>query len=113
MHASTVLVLFLQKKQQSVEHICQNLKELNSAIVKRIDPEGKFSYTENDDFKSFLNNLKENHSIMKKEEKANLIKILPKTWSSGQLAKETGIPLNLICEARNNSLKIIRKQRND
>ena len=50
---------------------------------------------------------------MKKEEKANLIKILPKTWSSGQLAKETGIPLNLKCEARNNSLKIIRKQRSD
>ena len=50
--------------------------------MKRIDPEGKFNYTKNDDFKSFLNNLKENHSIMKKEEKANLIKILPKTWSS-------------------------------
>ena len=50
---------------------------------------------------------------MKKEEKANLIKILPKTWSSGQLAKETGIPINLICEARKNSLKFIRKKRND
>ena len=34
-----------EKNNQSVEYICKKLKELNSAIVKRIDPEGKFNYT--------------------------------------------------------------------
>ena len=101
------------RKNESFGHLNQKMNELNSAILKRLDPEGKFSFNENTDFRVFLNNLKQNHSTMTKKELFEIIKNLPNTWSSRKLAEETGIPLNFICDARNESLSLERKERSD
>ena len=101
------------RNNESFGHLHQKMNELNSAILKRLDPEGKFSFNENTDFRVFLNNLKHNHDNMTKKELAELIKSFPNTWSSRQLAEETGLPLNLICDVRNESYSFERKERSD